>query len=94
MENINLIEIGPAVIKIWGVENDDLAVPVNNTCMPHVFLGRWHTTVCLDRSNFILLILFFPILDGNNSYIKRKIMLSWGQTQMTQLAITALDLDS
>ena len=28
---INLIEIGPVVIEIWGVENGDLVVPVNNT---------------------------------------------------------------
>ena len=30
MKYVNFIEIGPAVIKIWGVENGDLAVPVNN----------------------------------------------------------------
>ena len=28
---MNLIEISPVVIEIWGVENGDLAVPVNNT---------------------------------------------------------------
>ena len=28
---VNLIEIGPVVIEVWGVENSDLAVPVNNT---------------------------------------------------------------
>ena len=27
---VNMIEIGPLVIEIWGVENGDLAVPVNN----------------------------------------------------------------
>ena len=27
----NLIEIGPVFIEIWGVENGDLVVPVNNT---------------------------------------------------------------
>ena len=32
---INLIEIGIAVIKIRGVENGKLAVPVNNTIVPH-----------------------------------------------------------
>ena len=34
MEGINyvhLIEIGPVVIEIQGVENSDLVVPVNNT---------------------------------------------------------------
>ena len=28
---VNLIEIGPVVIEIQGVENGDLVVPVNNT---------------------------------------------------------------
>ena len=28
---VNLIEIGPVFIEICGVENGDLAVPVNNT---------------------------------------------------------------
>ena len=28
---VNLIEIGPVVTEIRGVENDELAVPVNNT---------------------------------------------------------------
>ena len=44
MENIqyvNLIEIGPAVIEIQGVENGELVVSVNkqHTCAPHSFLG-------------------------------------------------------
>ena len=38
---VNLIEIGPVVIEIQGVENDELAVPVNKTVgVPHGFLGR------------------------------------------------------
>ena len=32
---IKLIEISPVVIEISGVENSDLAVPVNNTLMLH-----------------------------------------------------------
>ena len=28
---VNLIEIGPVVIEVQGVENGDLEVPVNNT---------------------------------------------------------------
>ena len=28
---VNLIEIGPVVIEIQGVENGDLVIPVNNT---------------------------------------------------------------
>ena len=48
---VNLMKIGPVVIEIWGVENDDLVVPVNtNTCVPHVFLGRWHMTMRLDHN--------------------------------------------
>ena len=37
---INLIEIGPVVIEIQGVENGELAVPINNTLLWHtVFLA-------------------------------------------------------
>ena len=32
---VNLIEIGQVVIQIRGVENGELAVPVNNTLMHH-----------------------------------------------------------
>ena len=28
---VNLIEIGPVVMEIQGIENNDLVVPVNNT---------------------------------------------------------------
>ena len=34
---VNLVEIGPVVIEIPGVENGDLVVLVNNTLM-------WHTS--------------------------------------------------
>ena len=37
---VNLIEIGSVVIEIRGAENGELAVPVNNTCESHGFLGR------------------------------------------------------
>ena len=37
---MNLIEIGGVVIEIRGTENSELAVPVNNTCESHGFLGR------------------------------------------------------
>ena len=33
---LTLIEICPVVIEIWGVENGDLAVPVNNTLVCHM----------------------------------------------------------
>ena len=41
IQYVNLIEIGPVVIEIQGVENGELAVPVNkqHTCAPHGFLG-------------------------------------------------------
>ena len=32
---MNLIEIGPVVIEIRGVENGELAAPVNNTLVRH-----------------------------------------------------------
>ena len=39
---MNLIEIGPVVIEMQGVENGEFAVPVNNTLVGHAhsFLGR------------------------------------------------------
>ena len=42
IKHVNVIEISPVVIEIQGVENGDLAVPVNNTLVrvPHGFLGR------------------------------------------------------
>ena len=33
---VNLIEIGPVVIEIQGVENGELPVPVNNTLVRHM----------------------------------------------------------
>ena len=33
---MNLIEIGPVIIAIWGVENGKLAVAVNNTLVRHM----------------------------------------------------------
>ena len=33
---VNLIEIGPVVIEIRGVENGELAVPANNTLVRHM----------------------------------------------------------
>ena len=50
MEDIkceNLIEIGPEVIEIWGVENGDLAVPVNNTLVCHVSSLAADTRPCI-----------------------------------------------
>ena len=32
---VNLIEIGPVVIEIQGVENDEIAIPVNNALVHH-----------------------------------------------------------
>ena len=51
---INLVEINLVVLEIQKAEFGNFTVPVNNTlvcCMSSfafVFLGRWHTTVCLD----------------------------------------------
>ena len=44
---VNLIEIGPVVIEIQGVENGELAVPVNNTLVsPTAFLAA-DTRLCV-----------------------------------------------
>ena len=44
---VNLIEIGPIVIEIWGVENGDLAVPVNNTLVCHTSFLATNTQPCV-----------------------------------------------
>ena len=39
---VNLIEIGSVVMEIRGVENGELAVPVNNTLVSHT--ANWLLT--------------------------------------------------
>ena len=39
---VNLIEIGPVVIEIQGVGNNELVVPVNNTLVCHT--ASWPLT--------------------------------------------------
>ena len=52
---VNWIEIGPVVIEIWGVENGDLAVPVNKTLVCHM------TSLAADTRPCVLILSF-----GNN----------------------------
>ena len=41
MKYVNMIEISAVVIEIQGVENSELAVPVNNTLVCHMaFYGH------------------------------------------------------
>ena len=50
MENIkcvNLIEIGPVVIEIQGVENGELAVSVNNTLVCHTAFSATDKQPCV-----------------------------------------------
>ena len=50
---VNLIEIGPVVIEIRGVENGELAVPVNNTLVSHMAFLAADTRLCvLIRKKF------------------------------------------
>ena len=44
---ISLIEIGPVVIEICGVENGDLAVPVNKTLVCHTTSLAADTRPCV-----------------------------------------------
>ena len=44
---VNLIEIGPVVIEIRGVENGDLVVPVNNTLVCHMSFLATDTRPCV-----------------------------------------------
>ena len=56
MENIkyvNLIEIGPVVIEIRGVENGELAVPVNNTLVCHTAFLAADTRPCILITSFL-----------------------------------------
>ena len=41
---MNLIEIDPVVVEIWGVESGELAVPVNNTLVRHMDFLATDTT--------------------------------------------------
>ena len=44
---VNLIEIGPVVIEIQGVENGDLVVPVNNTLVCRTSFLAVDTRLCV-----------------------------------------------
>ena len=44
---VTLIEIGPVVIEIRGVENGELAVPVNNTLVRHTAFLAADTRPCV-----------------------------------------------
>ena len=44
---VNFIEISPVVIEIRGVENSELAVPVNNTLVHHMAFLAADTQPCL-----------------------------------------------
>ena len=44
---VNLIEIGSVVIEIGGVENGELAVPVNNTLVHHTVFLPADTRSCV-----------------------------------------------
>ena len=44
---MNLIEISPVIIEIWGVENGKLAVPVNNMLVRHTAFLATDTQLCI-----------------------------------------------
>ena len=44
---VNLIEISPLVIEIRGIENGELAVPVNNTLVHHKAFLAADTRPCV-----------------------------------------------
>ena len=48
---VNLIEIGPVVIEIRGVENGNLVVPVNNTLVCHTVFLAADTRPCVSIPN-------------------------------------------
>ena len=51
---VNLIEISTVVIKKKGWKRWVSSSCKQHTCMPHVFLGHWHTTVCLDADYLMI----------------------------------------
>ena len=62
---MNLIEIGLVVIEIWGVENGDLAVAVNNTLVCHMSFLAADTWPCVLMWN-----LYLSLHDNWNWYSK------------------------
>ena len=44
---VNLIEIGPVIIEIRGVENGELAIPVNNILVRHTAFLAADTRPCV-----------------------------------------------
>ena len=55
---VNLIKISPVVIEIQGVENGDLAVPVNNTLVCRMSFLVADTQPCVFISQTTYLIFF------------------------------------
>ena len=68
---VNMIEIGPVVIEIWGVENGELAVPVNNTLVRHTAFLATDTWPCvlIIYCNFLLFIWLRILLFVTKAYI-------------------------
>ena len=58
---VNLIEIGPVVIEIRGVKNDDLVVPVNNILVFRTSFLAADTRPCVLTP----LVIWFVIIDVN-----------------------------
>ena len=61
---VNLIKIGIVVIEIRGVENSKLAVPVNNTLVPHTAFLAADTQLCvlmMDRNNYKYIFIYIHI---------------------------------
>ena len=47
IKQVNVIEIGPVIIEIWGAENSELVVPVNNTLVHHMAFLAADTQPCV-----------------------------------------------
>ena len=59
----NLIEIGPVVIEIQGVENSELAVPVNNTLVCHMAFLVADKHLCVLIHQYFLATAIVKFLD-------------------------------
>ena len=60
IQYVNMIEIGLVVIEIQGVENSELAVPVNNTFVRHTAFLATDTWSC------VLIYIFIKVSLGDH----------------------------
>ena len=76
----NLIEIGSAVTKIWGVENGDLVVPVNNTLVYHTSFLAIDTRSCVLICTYNLIITLRQYNNLTHKVVSNSLYTLYGMT--------------